>query len=200
MAPRILVTGASGNVGTEVAHGLHAQGIAFRVGALHPRRAQGLFGEQIDITHFDFLSPATYQATFAGIDQLFLVRPPALANVQRDIAPALRAAIEAGVSHIVFLSLQGVEKNRIVPHHAIEQLILASGAEYGKPMLNRGHEHHRSMRPWRAVERRPRCVGGCQRGGGTRWCSRSLIVQRCVVIPAAIAGVRRVPSFAVRLA
>jgi uncharacterized protein YbjT (DUF2867 family) len=55
------------------------------------------------------------------------VRPPALANVKRDIAPALAAARQAGVRHIVFLSLQGVEKNPIVPHHKIEKLILELG-------------------------------------------------------------------------
>ncbi|NDJ52148.1 MAG: NmrA family NAD(P)-binding protein, partial [Chloroflexi bacterium] len=55
--------------------------------------------------------------------RLFLVRPPALANVERDIAPALQSAVKHGVKHIVFLSLQGVENNRMVPHHKIEQLL-----------------------------------------------------------------------------
>ena len=33
--------------------------------------------------------------------------------------------------------------------------------------LNRGHEHHRSLRRFNAREGRPRCLGGVQHGGGT---------------------------------
>jgi uncharacterized protein YbjT (DUF2867 family) len=61
---------------------------------------------------------------------LFLVRPPALANVARDMAPAIRAAVAAGVEQIVFLSIQGVEQNRLVPHYKIEQLIQSVGVRY----------------------------------------------------------------------
>jgi hypothetical protein len=42
--------------------------------------------------------------------------------------------------------------------------------------------------PGRPLNRRPRRVGGRQRGGGTRWCSRSLIVQRWVDIPLLSSG------------
>ena len=78
--------------------------------------------------------------------------------------------------------------------------LITDACTLGKTMLNRGHEHHRSMSAWSALERRPRCVGGCQRGGGTWWCNSALTVQRWSVMPAAIAGVRRPPSFVVRLA
>jgi uncharacterized protein YbjT (DUF2867 family) len=127
MTARILVTGAPGNVGSEVVRGLQAKGLPFRVAAysadLQPT-------ELMEVVPFDFLNPDTYQAAFAGIKRLFLVRPPALANVQRDIAPAVRAAVASGVDHIVFLSLQGVEHNRVVPHHKIEKLIEGLGVRY----------------------------------------------------------------------
>lgn len=126
----ILVTGAPGNVGTEVVHALQRAGVPHRVGAYHLDSARSAFGGETDIVHFDFLNPETYRNTFTGIEQMFLVRPPALANVQRDIAPAIWAAVGAGVKHIVFLSIQGVEKNRVVPHYKIEQLILKTGVQY----------------------------------------------------------------------
>jgi uncharacterized protein YbjT (DUF2867 family) len=126
----ILVTGAPGNVGTEVVRQLVQQGIPLRVGAYDVEHARETFGDDVEIVRFDFLDPATYRATFAGVERMFLVRPPALSNVQRDIAPAVWAAVGAGVQQIVFLSIQGVEQNRVVPHYKIEQLILETGVDY----------------------------------------------------------------------
>jgi len=105
-------------------------GIPFRVGAHNVEAARKVLGDNLEIIHFDFLQPETYVQTFAGIERMFLVRPPGLSNVQRDIAPAIRAAVKAGVKHIVFLSIQGVENNPLVPHHKIEQLLLETGIDY----------------------------------------------------------------------
>ncbi|MBA3872271.1 MAG: SDR family oxidoreductase [Anaerolineae bacterium] len=130
METHILVTGAPGNVGTEVVHELQRIGVPFRVGVHNVKTASERLGNNLEITHFDFLKPETYSATFKGIERMFLVRPPALSNVQRDIAPAIEAAVKAGVKQIVFLSIQGVENNRVVPHYKIEQLLLGSGVNY----------------------------------------------------------------------
>jgi uncharacterized protein YbjT (DUF2867 family) len=127
---RILVTGAPGNVGTEVVHELQRLAVPFRVAARDPQLAQKILGSHIEVVGFDFLKPHTYAQAFDGIERLFLVRPPTLSNVQRDMAPAVLAAVQAGVKHIVFLSIQGVEQNRVVPHYKIEQLILQTGAHY----------------------------------------------------------------------
>ncbi|GAB4521842.1 MAG: NmrA family NAD(P)-binding protein [Anaerolineae bacterium] len=130
MTARILVTGAPGNVGTEVVLGLQEAGVPFRIGAFDVEAARRAFGPQAEIVHFDFLKPETYRPTFEGIAHMFLVRPPQLADVPNEIAPAIWAAVGAGVQHIVFLSLQGVENNRIVPHYKIEKLILQTGVSY----------------------------------------------------------------------
>jgi uncharacterized protein YbjT (DUF2867 family) len=79
---------------------------------------------------FDFLQPETYAAAFAGQRAVFLIRPPTISDVKRYINPAVDAAVQAGVAHIVFLSLLGVEKNAFVPHHKIEAHLLASGIAY----------------------------------------------------------------------
>lgn len=130
MSARILVTGAPGNVGTPVVHELRELGASsFRVAARHPDAARQHLGDDLEIVPFDFLKPETFKV-FEGVERVFLVRPPALANVERDIAPALRAAQRAGVQQIVFLSLQGVENNRVVPHHKIEVLIQELGLSY----------------------------------------------------------------------
>jgi uncharacterized protein YbjT (DUF2867 family) len=130
--PKILVTGAPGNVGSEVVRGLQALNIPIRLAAFSVEAAQKAFGDDpnVEIVHFDFLDPHTYARTFDGIERLFLVRPPNLADVPKEIAPALYAAKEAGVKHFVFLSLQGVEKQRMVPHYKIEQLLQSMDVTY----------------------------------------------------------------------
>ena len=129
--PKILVTGAPGNVGSEVVKGLMGL-VPIRIGAHETERAREAFGDNpgYEFVHFDFLDSSTYGPAFTGIEKMLLVRPPALANVKRDIAPALQAAKQAGVTHIVFLSIQGVEQNRMVPHYKIEKAILALGFTY----------------------------------------------------------------------
>jgi uncharacterized protein YbjT (DUF2867 family) len=126
----ILVTGAPGNVGTEVVRCLQEADAEFRIGAFNVESARAAFDDDIEIVHFDFTRPETFRDTFADVTRMFLVRPPALSNVDRDIAPAVWAAVGAGIEQIVFLSIQGVENNPIVPHHKIEQLVLKTSVAY----------------------------------------------------------------------
>jgi uncharacterized protein YbjT (DUF2867 family) len=122
MSSTILVTGATGTVGQAVVQQLQQQQIGCRVAVRQPERVPAWFGDRIEAVRFDFLDPSTFAAAFSGITRLFLVRPPALSQIQQ-IAPALDAAKAAGVKQIVFLSLLGVERIRVVPHAAIERYI-----------------------------------------------------------------------------
>ena len=54
------------------------------------------------------------------------MRPPQLSEVNKYFKPIIALAVSSGVKHIVFLSVQGVEKSKIIPHHKIEKLIVAS--------------------------------------------------------------------------
>lgn len=117
----ILVTGASGNVGSAVAGALSAAGVE------HRRAARRVRSGSSDVVAFDFTDPSTWAEAFDGVESLFLVRPPAIGNVTRDLLPAVAAARDAGVRHVVFLSLQGAEKNRVVPHATVETWLRASG-------------------------------------------------------------------------
>lgn len=130
MFTKLLVTGAPGNVGNAVVAELRRLNVLFRVGAYRVESAYHHLGSNIEIVPFNFVDPQTYAAAFAGVERLFLVRPPALANTGKEIAPALHAAVQAGVKHIVFLSLQGVEHNRMTPHFKIETFIRELGVAY----------------------------------------------------------------------
>ena len=58
---------------------------------------------------------------------MFILRPPQLANVDQIFKPLIDSAKACGVTHIVFLSVQGAEKSTLIPHNKIEQLIVDSG-------------------------------------------------------------------------
>jgi uncharacterized protein YbjT (DUF2867 family) len=130
MSDGIVVTGATGNVGSAVVEELQNLSIPVRVALRNPDTATGLQGKGVEIVPFDFLNPATFAPTFAGQKRLLLVRPPALGNAKKEIIPALEAAVAVGIHQIVFLSVQGAERNRFIPHAHIEAWIRASGVNY----------------------------------------------------------------------
>src|SRR5438093_11313770 len=73
------------------------------------------------------------------------------------------------------------------------------GSRVGSGALGRGHVAHRWITSRSARERLPRRGGGFHGGGGIRCHISSATLQRWFVIPAAIAGVRCVPSARERL-
>lgn len=134
----ILVTGATGNVGKEVIRLLTDQNCNVYAAVRNPAQAKKILGDsssKIDYVEFDFTKPSTFANAFSQINKIFLVRPPALANI-REIAPALEAAKQPGVEQIVFLSILGAERNRIVPHSKIEHYI--NQVEIGATFLRAG--------------------------------------------------------------
>lgn len=123
MSPSLLVTGATGTVGRLLVDALVAAGAEVGAASRQPAAAD----PPVVPVRLDFADPTTYDAAFAGVETLFLVRPPALARPQRDLLPALSAARQQGLRHVVFLSVQGVERLRVVPHARIEQWLRDSG-------------------------------------------------------------------------
>jgi len=130
MNAAILITGATGNVGSEIVKILLKLDVPFRA-AIRKNGDENKVGlSKEDCVTFDFLDARTFEPTFEGIKAVFLMRPPDLANPEKEINPAIQAAKKAGVKRIVFMSLLGAEKNFFVPHHKIEKIIAASGISY----------------------------------------------------------------------
>lgn len=77
-----------------------------------------------------FTDLATYRAALDGCDLLFLLRPPQISEVGKYFKPLIDMAKTCNIQHILFLSVQGVEHSSIIPHHKIEQLIVASKIPY----------------------------------------------------------------------
>lgn len=125
----ILITGATGNVGSETLAALMGaiDGGNFEIRAAvrnpdgAPSLPSGVAPVQLDFTH-----PERFAACLSGVDRLLLVRPPTLANVKRYFVPFIRAAETAGVRHVVFLSVMGVENAGFIPHAKIERALRES--------------------------------------------------------------------------
>jgi uncharacterized protein YbjT (DUF2867 family) len=122
---RILITGATGNVGSAVIQALARRGISACAAVRTPR--PGALAEQVV---FDFERPETYGPALEGVDKLFLMRPPALTDVARYVFPVIDEAKRRGVSQIVFLSLLGAQHLAFVPHRKIELYLERCGLSY----------------------------------------------------------------------
>ena len=120
---KILVTGATGNIGRYVVNELVQKGESVIAGVINKDQAQDVLNHVCEIQEFDFLNAETFLKALQGVDRIFLMRPPALANPKADMLPFLAAAKKAGVTKICFVSLVGVEKNPMVPHRKIEEMI-----------------------------------------------------------------------------
>ena len=119
----LVVTGATGTVGSVVLRELVDAGAPVRaVGPRPPTPRDGA-----DWRPFSFVDPAGWPAAFEGATGLFLLRPPALARVARDVLPAVAHARAAGVRRVVFLSVLGAERVPPLPHRRIERWLDASG-------------------------------------------------------------------------
>lgn len=130
MQPDILVIGALGNVGNEVVKFLLEQGVPVRAADINPDKIKKRFSKEVEPVWFDFNKPETFPSTFNGIRRMFLIRPPQISNIQKEMVPALEAAKAAGVQHIVFLSLIGIEQNTVVPHYKVEHWLQNSNLDY----------------------------------------------------------------------
>ena len=130
---KILITGATGNVGTEVIKALqninNELDIYAGVRNLSESRNKSST-HKVKIIAFDFTNSKTYNTAINKCEILFLLRPPQISKVEKYFRPIIESCKENGVKHIVFLSVQGVEKSKLIPHYKIEKLIIDSKIPY----------------------------------------------------------------------
>ncbi|MGE5384355.1 MAG: SDR family oxidoreductase [Betaproteobacteria bacterium] len=126
MKQRILITGATGNIGQELIRALKARGIEFSV--MTSKAGQALEG--LPTVVGDFAKPESLKQAFAGFDTLFLLLPlvPELPEFGRN---AIEAAKAAGIRHVVRSSGAGADPGSPFAiarvHGEVDRLLQESG-------------------------------------------------------------------------
>lgn len=119
---KVLVTGASGNVGRYVIKELLNKKEDVVAAGTNTKKLKELFGNEVNVVHFDFTNKSTFDEALRGVDRVFLMRPPHLGKPE-DLYPFIDAMKSHDIKLVSFLSLMGIEKNTIPPHHKIEKYI-----------------------------------------------------------------------------
>ena len=131
MSNKILVTGATGKVGSELVKVLTNKGVPVKAGVHHPDkldRTTLAWQADVEVVSFNFANLASVEAGLEGVDRLFLLTPT-------DSTPELEEGLlelakKAGVRHIAKLSAAGVEYTEDNPLRQAEKRIEASGIPY----------------------------------------------------------------------
>lgn len=124
---RILVTGATGNIGVEVIRFLFESKIENHIiaGVRDIAKAKKVFANfpRLNYVEFDFENYGTFNRTLENIDTVFLLRPPHISDVSECFSPLLEKIKQKGITEVVFLSVQGADFSSMIPHNKIEKLI-----------------------------------------------------------------------------
>lgn len=119
---KVLVTGASGNVGSYVIKELLKLKEQVVAAGTNIQKLSDLFGNQVEPVYFDFEDKTTFDKALEDVDRVFLMRPPHLGKPE-DLYPIIDEFKAHNIKLVSFLSLMGVENNTIPPHHKIEKYI-----------------------------------------------------------------------------
>ncbi|WP_305825002.1 SDR family oxidoreductase [Massilia brevitalea] len=124
----ILVTGATGNVGRNVVDQLVQRGARVRALVRNPAKAD--FPSGVDVVQGDLLDVDSLRNAFQGVSTLFLLNAVVPDEFTQALI-ALNLAHEAGVQHVVYLSVIHSDVYLNVPHFAgkfgVERMIEALG-------------------------------------------------------------------------
>jgi uncharacterized protein YbjT (DUF2867 family) len=133
MTTTVLVTGATGNVGSRVIQELRGGGVPVRAFVRDAARASAALGPDVDLAVGDFAEPASIRAALDGVDVVFLAcanLPPQI-EYERNVVDA---AAQAGVRRLVKLSALGAEVGSRAAywdwHARIERHLQASGVPW----------------------------------------------------------------------
>lgn len=110
MPERILVTGATGKLGSQIVRLLHANGETVRAATRFPTDARKMFGDDVEVVEMDYQSTETWDNAVQWVDRLFLMPPPFDPDAFDTLAPFLDWAVASGVDKVVLLSGMAIDR------------------------------------------------------------------------------------------
>lgn len=128
---KILITGSTGRVGSEVLKEVLKRGATARVMIRKPDPSKPL-PEGVEVVVGDLLDPVSVEKALEGVDKLYLLN----AVVPDELTQGLIAfglARKLGISHIVYHSVFKAEQFKDVPHFAVKLGIESALKEFDVP-------------------------------------------------------------------
>ena len=133
MANKILITGATGNIGAEVVRLLSVRSVPVRALVRNRAKAKAIEQPNVEIAEGDMDKPWTLEAAMSGVDKVFLVSSPDPRQAELQ-ANVIDAAKQAGARHIVKLSAMGAALDGLSVfqkwHAETEQYLAQSGVPF----------------------------------------------------------------------
>ena len=133
---KILVTGATGNLGAKIVEELlkKISPKQLAVSVRDPKKAENLKALGVEVRHGDFDFPETLDAAFAGIDRLLIVSTAGETEPRiKQLRNAVSAAQRANVKFIGYTSIVNASHNKLFvapAHKDAEEAILKTGIPY----------------------------------------------------------------------
>ncbi len=133
---KILVTGATGKLGTKVVETLlkSIPASQLAVSVRNPEKAEGLQARGVEVRHGDFDRPETLDSAFAGIDRLLIISADGDNETRiRQHTNAVAAAQRAQVGFIAYTSAVNASESKLflaLVHRVTEEAIIKTGIPY----------------------------------------------------------------------
>ncbi|MFJ6266431.1 SDR family oxidoreductase [Lysinibacillus xylanilyticus] len=133
---KILVTGATGKLGSKVVEALLKTILAsdLVVSVRNPEKAEGLRALGVEVRHGNFNQPKTLDSAFSGIDRLLIISTFGdYETIMRQHKNAVAAAERAQVKFIAYTSVTNASESNFFlasSHRAREEAILKTGIPY----------------------------------------------------------------------
>ncbi|GAA3955202.1 SDR family oxidoreductase [Hymenobacter algoricola] len=135
MSHTILVTGATGTVGSELVKALANRGLTVRAGVHSLIKGDRLkqLNPEVQLVEIDYARPETLHVALTGVERVFMLTP--FSEDQVEIGKRIiDAAKQVGVQQVVKLSVAGAEVTPGIQlgrwHREVEQYLEQSGLAY----------------------------------------------------------------------
>lgn len=129
---RVLVTGGTGTVGSEIVLRLRERGVDTRILTRSP---EGDAGDGVEYVAGDLEEPDGLPAAFEGVERVYVLTPLHPRETELGLA-AIRAAAGAGAERIVLQTVHRAEGAPHVPHFASKLAMLQALREADVPWVD----------------------------------------------------------------